>query len=143
MAGSFPWAPRSSSTWCLHMGSPACQFQRSGTSYTVGVPRRRELGRGSVTISDLALGITWHHFHVPYQGQQSQRPAGLKGRGRGLHLLIEEWQGPGRACGRGNSAAATFGKCSLLQSPNQSLAYGVGGKPRDSGNSGVLVGPLA
>lgn len=57
---------------------------------------------------------------------------------RGLHLLIGEWQG-----GRGNSAAATFGKCSLLQSPDQSLVYGMGGKPRDSGNSGILVGPLA
>ena len=49
---------------------------------------------------------------------------------------------PSRAHGRGISVAAAFWKCKLLQSPNQALGYGVGCKPRDSGNSGVLVGLL-
>ena len=47
---------------------------------------------------------------------------------------------PSRVHGRGISVAAAFWKCKLLQSPNQALGCGVGCKPRDSGNSGVLVG---
>lgn len=35
---------------------------------------------------------------------------GLKGRRRGCHLFIGEWEAPRRALGTGASAAAVFGK---------------------------------
>lgn len=81
------------------------------------VPRRGEPGRHCVAIYDLAVEITWHHFLVFHQGSSHKGLPRVKARGHGLHPLMAEWQGPGRACGKGNSFAAIFGKRHLPQSP--------------------------
>ena len=78
----------------------------------------------------LPVAVVTQACQAPREGMWTPSLADIEGDPRRTHR-------------RRISVAATFWKCNLLQSPNQALGYGVGYKPRDSGNSGVLVGLLA